>query len=148
MQKPKREHKTRKKKQPKSQQYLSYRECKPIWKFSKFDRTHSKWGSNSGKWDKVIDELSGYEQMLWKDIETATGGKSKGTNSHFEPISRMCKDAQKRISSMALNNVGGGIEELFSLRITAKHRLYGILEEDGAFYVIWNDVDHEVWPVG
>ena len=34
-------------------------------------------------------------------------------------------------------------DEVFSLRINGKHRLIGILE-DGVFYVIWNDKEHDI----
>ncbi len=63
-----------------------------------------------------------------------------GTNSHFEDIAILCKEAQKRIEELHLD-----IDQVFSLRLTATLRIYGILE-NGVFNVLWYDPNHEICP--
>ena len=76
--------------------------------------------------------------MTWGKIKLATGVKRIGTNSHYLKISDLSKAAQNRAREIKLYE-----DEVFSLRINGKHRLIGILE-DGVFYVIWNDKEHDI----
>lgn len=124
-----------------------YKNLKPIWKFSRFDKAHKLWGVDSGKWDKVIEALGGYERMTWGEIECANGGRKSGSNSHFLPIDGCSPEARKRIKELKLNLDGIGEDSVFSLRITSKHRLIGVLHDDGTFYAIWNDLDHKVYTL-
>ena len=80
--------------------------------------------------------------MTWSEIQSASGGKraGNGTNNHFEYIAEMSKEAQKRAKELHLD-----VDQLFSLRLTGKERLYGILN-NGVFYVLWYDAQHEIYP--
>lgn len=69
----------------------------PVWKFHKFDKNHSKWGIESVEFKGILEKLSKYEQMTWQDIETAAGGKKKGSNSHFISAKSLSKDARRRL---------------------------------------------------
>lgn len=88
-----------------------------------------------------MDKLSSYEGMTWAEIQSASGGKTKGTNNHFAYISKLDKEAQKRAMELHLD-----VDELFSLRLTGTLRLYGILE-NGIFSIIWYDQNHEIYPL-
>lgn len=114
----------------------------PIWAFQHCDMSHEKWSiKNCAEfYDGIIDKLISFEGQTWGEIQAASGGRSKGTNNHFENISELCKDAQKRINELHMD-----IDQVFSLRLTGTVRLYGIIE-DGVFNVLWYDPKHEIYP--
>lgn len=117
----------------------------PVWAFQHCDQTHERWsiGKNPTIYEDIIKKLISYESQTWAEIQAASGGKGsgKGTNSHFENISDFTKEAQKRASELHLEE-----DQLFSLRLAGKTRLYGILR-DGIFSIIWYDANHEIYPV-
>lgn len=134
------------KKQPRAvADHENYLRKHPVWSFSRCDRTHDRWaiGKCSSFYDEIIDKLISYEGMTWAEIQAAAGGKSAGhgTNNHFENISDLSAEAQKRANEINLME-----DQLFSLRLTAKSRLYGILS-DGTFSLIWYDANHEIYPM-
>ena len=104
----------------------------PVWAFQKCDLDYEKWSVKSCNsfYDDIVDKLRSYEGLTWAEIQSASGGKSKGTNNHFEFISDMTREAQKRAEQIHLD-----VDQLFSLRLTGEMRLYGILEL-GVFYII------------
>lgn len=122
----------------------AYLAKKPTWKFNKCDLSSTKWSILDVKsFDRdVLSKLIAYEGMTGAEIQSASGGKSSGngTNSHFENICDMSKDAQKRANYLHLD-----VDSLFSLRLTGTGRLYGIVDE-GIFSIIWLDKKHEVYP--
>lgn len=116
----------------------------PVWAFQYCDLSHDKWSITkcNSFYDDIMKKLISFEGMIWDEIQKASGGKGagNGTNSHFERISDLCKDAQKRAMELHLD-----VDELFSLRLTGKLRVYGILE-NGIFSVVWYDPEHEIYP--
>ncbi len=117
----------------------------PVWAFGRCDFESSKWALDKKSfWDNVLEKLISYEGMTWSEIQEASGGKSKGhgTNNHFELIAEMSKEAQKRAYELRLD-----VDQLFSLRLAGKERLYGILK-NGIFNILWYDSNHEIYPVG
>lgn len=115
----------------------------PVWAFQHCDLEHEKWSllNCEAFYNNIMNKLISYEGMTWAEIQSASGGKKKGTNSHFESISELKKEAQKRAIELHLD-----VDELFSLRLTGTLRLYGILE-NGVFSVIWYDPNHEIYPL-
>jgi len=117
----------------------------PAWQFSRVDRDHRDWG-----WDKLgpdglhallHDELSKLETMTWAEIQAASGGRRNGNNSHFVTVSDCCKAARDRLEELRMDDT----DEVFSLRLTGRLRLYGI--RDGrVLRFIWHDPDHSVYP--
>lgn len=105
---------------------------------------HERWSIKNADafFDDILQKLIAYEGMTWAEIQAASGGKKSGngTNNHFENISEMSKEAQQRATELRLD-----VDQLFSLRLTAKSRLYGILT-DGIFRILWYDRNHEVYP--
>ena len=93
--------------------------------------------------DSVFKVLYGFEYMTWIDILKANGGRRRGTNNHEIPISELSRDAVQRAEDIKLQE-----SELFSLRLQGDVRLWGIIEpENGCFYVVWFDPNHQVYPV-
>jgi len=93
--------------------------------------------------DSLFKNIRGVEEATWGDIIQAGGGRSHGTNSHYIPIEALSKDAKQRAWQIDMCE-----NELFSLRVQGSVRLWGIVEpENGCFYVIWFDPNHQVYPV-
>ena len=93
-------------------------------------------------WNEVFPKLRNFETMTWHEIESATGGKSRGTNSHFVNIEDLCKDARKLIErDQRLSD----LDQLFSLRLTSKMRIWG-KREGRVLKILWYDPNHEICP--
>lgn len=113
---------------------------KPVWRFNKYDK--EIWPVKTIDFtDRIFDKLADYEGMTWQEIQSASGGKNHGTNSHFEDVTELCKDARNRLVELKMDD----IDRLFSLRLTGVERLYGVLE-DGVFSILWYDKNHEIYP--
>jgi hypothetical protein len=75
--------------------------------------------------------------MTWAEIN------HPNTGCHPIPIKELCSEAQKRLSQIELIATE---EELFSLRLSGRERLWGIRERH-IFKILWWDPKHEVYPV-
>jgi hypothetical protein len=103
------------------------------WSFAKIGR--EQW------WEDIYPKLDSYESMTWQEILSATGGRSHGNNSHNIPISELIKEARDRLAEINLDDV----DELFSLRLEGKIRIWGMLDND-ALKILWYDPKHEICP--
>ena len=121
-----------------------YLKKRPVWAFKQCDLEHEKWSikNNEAFLDNILSKLISYEGMTWGGDTISFRGKSvgNGTNNHFEYIANMSKDAQRRAKDIHLD-----VDQLFSLRLTGKERLYGVLN-NGVFSVLWYDSEHEIYP--
>ena len=115
----------------------------PSWAFSLCDEEHPRWAlcRVPNVYQEVVRKLQSFEGMTWAEIQSASGGRSHGTNSHFEPLSSLTKEARDRAAQIHLEE-----DLIFSLRLDGKTRLFGTIE-DGVFYIIWHDPSHEIYPV-
>ena len=121
-----------------------YYQKSPMFSFRRYDE-NAPWSSslnNKPVVDSVMNHLKGKEGQLWKEIIAQSGGRSRGTNSHHIKIAELTNEAQRRARYINLNE-----SELFSMRFEGDVRLWGIIEPDGRFYVIWYDPNHKVCPV-
>lgn len=114
----------------------------PKWVFRNMDINHERWSLKSCDeiYSYVIEKLKDFEGQTWGEIIKASGGRNKGTNSHFESINGFIKEARDRWIELKLEEY----PEAFSLRLTGTHRPYGILE-NGTFRIIWFDENHEIY---
>ena len=85
--------------------------------------------------------------MTWAEIMQAAGGRARGTNSHFVQVERLTRQAKDRLAEIHQDDVS----ELFSLRLTATVRIYGIRDRR-ALKLLWYDPYHgtntrAVYPV-
>lgn len=71
-----------------------------------------------------------------------TWGEIEGANSHLIQISD-CPNprVQKRLNELRLDDYN----ELFSLRLSAKERVFGVLFGN-VLKLLWYDPEHQVWP--
>ena len=108
----------------------------PTFSFRRYD-AGAPWAvSTDGKpaTDSVFQNLQGVEGLTWGNIIQASGGRSHGTNSHYIPLAGLSKDAKRRADDVGLDE-----SKLFSLRLQGTVRLWGVIESNGCFYVIWYD---------
>lgn len=115
----------------------------PVWSFRRMDMSHPRWSIRSCKslYESIIAKLRDLEGLTWQEIMSASGGRSSGTNSHFEDVADLCKEARDRMLELHMEDE----DRIFSLRLTSLERLYGILDE-GTFFIIWYDPRHEIYP--
>ena len=111
----------------------------PAWRFQFMDR--DIW-SPIGHLEEISKKLSSYEKMSWAEIDgtSKSGTDSKGSRNHFISVNDMIKQARTRLDKLHLT-----FEEYYSIALTGKERLWGILS-DGIFYILWYDQNHEVCP--
>ena len=85
--------------------------------------------------------------MTWAEIMRAAGGRARGANHHFVEVGNMTKRAKARLAEIGQDDVS----ELFSLRLDATKRIYGIRDRR-ALKLLWYDPHHganarAVYPV-
>jgi hypothetical protein len=124
----------------------SYLRAKPAWQFHKRDIDHPQWGWGILSPEEFItilnDYLCNFETMSWDEILKTSGGRTQGTNHHNINVSDCCPDAQKRLLELKMDD----IDELFSLRLNGKCRLWGI-KEGQILRFLWFDKEHNVYPL-
>ncbi|MDR3278612.1 MAG: hypothetical protein LBT12_07540 [Oscillospiraceae bacterium] len=89
----------------------------------------------------VLSRLSSLERQTWGEIFQSTAGRKSNTRNHFIPVSAIVKDARERLIENNLDEY----DELCSLSISGKERVWGVLS-DGVFFIIWYDLNHEICP--
>lgn len=124
------------KKTPKTNvQVDSYYSWNPSWNFSLCDLEHEKWSIIQSKFPSdILPKLISFERRKWSDII------NDKKHNHWIECSKFIKEAKERLIELNYN-----YDSLFSLRLTGRLRLFGIIEY-GVFYVIWYDIDHEICP--
>ncbi len=112
---------------------------KPTWRFSIFDidgpfGTGKHQLSQINLAEVIWPKLRDFESMSWKEIVTMT-------KSHNVETSKLDVAARRKLESLKIDD----IEELFSLRLTGKQRIWGILE-NSTLKILWWDPEHLVCP--
>lgn len=110
---------------------------KPSWRFGMLD-LNGPWGWLNIKLKdllvEIVDKLKNFESMTWGEIE-------RNKKSHLISLDKIAKKAQERLRERELDD----LEELYSLRLSGKERIWGKRENE-AFYIIWWDPNHSVCP--
>jgi hypothetical protein len=108
------------------------------WHVRIIDRA-GPWGWNNANkretWDNILEKMSIFETMMWAEIER--------NGSHDISLSDLCSEARKRLTRIKQDDV----DEIFSLRLTGKQRIWGIRDRN-ILKIIWWDPDHSVCPSG
>jgi hypothetical protein len=111
---------------------------KPSWRFGMLD-LKGPWG-----WEKIdkkdvlteiIEKLKNFETMTWGEIE-------RTNKSHLIPCNNIVRQAKDRLIELELDDLDG----IYSIRLKSRERIWGKREIE-AFYVIWWDPEHTVYPV-
>ena len=88
------------------------------------------------EWKKVRDRLQSFEHMKLADLWRS--------ESHPIEQNQIIPSAQRRLRELHLDD----IEELWSLRITGKKRLWCIKDAgQNVFSILWWDPEHKICPV-
>ena len=115
-----------------------------MWQIGRIDGG-GIWGWRTigkGRWEKeILPKLCNFESMTWAGIEEASGGRKSGNNSHFVNVDTLSRAAKKRLRDIEMDD----IDQLFSLRLAGKIRLYG-KRIGRVFQIIWFDFNHEICP--
>ena len=80
----------------------------------------------------LLDILKDRQGINWNHL-------TQGNKSHNIPVVDLEKNAQQRLAQLQLDDY----EELFSMRITGKQRIFGIRDRN-IFHVLWWDPNHQV----
>lgn len=127
-----------------SEDINAYKTKTPVWQIGRIDHDE-KWGwkcIGQKRWEAIIlPHLADRETMTWAEIEMQGGRKKKGTNNHSIPCNNLCPEAQRRLEELITED----IDELFSLSVNNKIRIWGIRRER-VLQILWFDFEHEVCP--
>lgn len=108
----------------------------PSWHINKIDM-HGKWGwanvTHNEIVNNILSKMGNFEKMKWNEI--------LGSNSHEVKSELVCRDAQKRLSELRLDD----IESLISFRLTGRQRVWGI-RINSVLNLLWWDPEHTVYP--
>jgi len=91
---------------------------------------------------EIYPKLRHFEENTWLKIEKEQYGRKGKTKHHSVNISDIDPKAQKRLKELKMDD----IDELFSLRLTGKIRIWGI-RKFSYLKILWFDLEHEVCPV-
>jgi hypothetical protein len=108
---------------------------RPVWRIGRIDAggpwcPHEMTADDFGA---LLKRLKDFETMTWPEIER--GG------SHFIGTESLIAEAQKRLADLHLDD----FEQLFSLRLHGKPRLWG-LRFGSIFSALWWDAEHAICP--
>lgn len=84
-------------------------------------------------WASVLSKVTSLESTTWADL--------MNNGSHPIPVKDLCQAARSRLKKIKQDDV----DELFSLRLTGKQRIWGIRDQN-ILKVLWWDPEHEVCP--
>lgn len=122
----------------------NYLKMTPVWRFRDFD-WDGPWGHDccvshiANLRSHIENHLASFETMTWEEIMRATGGRGANGGNNSHPISRekFKKAVQDRLSDKKIF-----ADELFSLRLDAGTRIYGV-REINCLRVIFFDPHHK-----
>ena len=85
---------------------------------------------------QIVEHFKGLESMTWSAI--LIGAKKHNHNCN---VDGMCRQAQ----ACLLEDWQGGTDELLTIRLTNRKRVWGVLEGP-IVYLLWWDPTHAVYP--
>lgn len=94
------------------------------------------WGWNlfdSTNMQEVFQKIFESQKLSWQEL--------RNNGSHFVDMEDLCPQAQKRLINIKKED----LDQLFSLRLTGRKRIWGI-KEGNIFWLLWWDPSHEVSP--
>lgn len=111
------------------------RKLKPAWRIGAMEMC------DPFGWHQLDGVLLLEIRAKLRDFESMTWGEIIGRDSHAVAVSSLCKAARDRLATLRLDD----LEELFSLRLSAKERVWGVLEHN-ILTLLWWDPSHAVCP--
>lgn len=116
----------------------SFNKKNPAWRVSniQFIDPFGWHNLNFQEIDYIKQKLSDFETMTWNQIFV----KAQKQN-HSVYIDQLSKEARDRLDELNMND----IDQLHSLRLSGKERVWGVLDQ-GIFNLLWWDPQHLVCP--
>jgi len=111
----------------------------PSWRVTLL-QVADPWGwhnLNADELRSVHTRLREYEAKTWSHILI-----NECYRNHRIECHKLCKDARERLSELHLDD----LEQLISLRLSSRERVWGILENN-VLSLLWWDPEHLVYPV-
>lgn len=127
-------------KTPKSEPIIDWHSYRPGWRINKLEMLHPEFGWQVVDGPKLHDirgKLGQFESRTWHEILTV----SKRYN-HYIAVSDLETPAKKHLQEIGQDD----IEQLMSLRLSAKERIWGILEHN-ILSILWWDPNHLAYIV-
>lgn len=90
---------------------------------------------------KIHPKLLEYERCTWREIESMQYGNKGKTKNHFISVEKLAPEAKNRLKELKMDDV----DELFSLRLEGKLRIFGIRDLN-VLNIVWIDPEHEICP--
>ncbi len=125
-------------KTPKADTPIDFYKLRPAWRISLLEMC-DPYGWHKLEKDKLEEirlKLSDFETQTWNEILLI----SKKHN-HSISVEDLSKEARKRLAERKLDD----LEEVISLRLSGKERVFGVRQEI-ALTLLWWDPNHEVCP--
>jgi hypothetical protein len=127
------------KKQPKvASDPQAYYHRSPSWRFTRAEMV-DPFGWHEITNDELHDvrvKLIEFERRTWAEILVADEANNHGIKTY-----KLCLEARQRLKELNI-----AVDEVHSLRLTAKNRVFGIMD-NGVFEVLWWDPEHQICPV-
>jgi hypothetical protein len=118
----------------------------PVWRLSLLDLDHAgswSWnGASEAVMRQIVAFLSEMERLTWTRIRAQIHGGGHRRNKPI-PLDQLCAEARRRLVDLQLDD----LDELFEFRLGSRRRLWGVARENGVFYPVWWDPEHQVYPV-
>ncbi len=114
----------------------SYHKRNPAWRLARLEFVDPfGWHSIDKETALYVREkLAAFESMTWGEILNSK-------NNHNVSVERLCDKAQERLTEMRQYD----LEEVLSLRLTGRQRVWGILNA-GVCTLLWWDPEHSICP--
>ncbi|MBI3508814.1 MAG: hypothetical protein HY069_04205 [Chlamydiia bacterium] len=110
-------------------------QARPEFKTGQMD-AKGPWGwdyFNPIEMRELLQKIFDSQKLSWQDL--------RNQGSHLIDRKDLCSEAQKRLIQLQKDD----LDQLFSLRLTGKKRIWGI-KEGNILWMLWWDPNHEVCP--
>jgi hypothetical protein len=116
----------------------AYLRLYPAWRISRL-HFHDPYGwhvLDEASISRIRERLSHLESMTWSEILV----KAEKYN-HLVEVTQLCSAARTYLTERSIED----IDEVLSLRLTGRERIWGILDR-GVVDLLWWDPNHEICP--
>lgn len=110
-------------------------QCYPDFRAEQMDR-EGQWGWNyfdPFQLPEILEKIFEAQKLTWQGL--------RDNGSHLVDRTSLCSEAQKRLIQLQKED----LDQLFSLRLTGRKRIWGIKERN-ILWLLWWDPNHEVCP--
>ncbi|HEX9457582.1 MAG TPA: hypothetical protein VGA84_00480 [Thermoanaerobaculia bacterium] len=120
----------------------TYHDFRPSWRIGDMVLAHDDFGFHqidSSALKNLQQRLRGYECRSWREILHS----KQHPDDHFMPVADISKEAQELLERSGV----GDVDEVVSLRVGKKCRMWGIMQSGGTLLILWWDPKHLVYKM-